>query len=84
MASTRLFTPQPFHSPIQMICIQCMAPSIFNLLVFTIVIMGILTLGGIGFGISRVVEYERRRRLRVRLDSDECATSLGAPMIGAT
>ena len=61
-----------------------MAPSIFNLLVFTVVIMGILTLGGIGFGISRVVDYERRRRLRTRLDSDEGATSLGAPMIGAT
>jgi hypothetical protein len=55
-------------------------PGLFNFIVFTIVLMSILTAAGIGYGLFQVVEYERNRR-RARMGSDD---QLGAPMIGAT
>ena len=66
-----------------MTTLQDLAPSLFNLIVFTIVLMSLLTAGGIGYGLFRVVEYERRRR-RARLGSDEPMANLGAPILGAT
>lgn len=64
-----------------MTALQDLAPGLFNLIVFTIVLMSILSAAGIGYGIFKVVDYERRRR-RARIGSDE--QDLGAPMIGAT
>lgn len=67
-----------------MTALQDLAPGLFNLIVFTIVLMSILTASGVIYGVFKVVDYERRRR-RARFGSDEQTTSdLGAPMIGAT
>jgi hypothetical protein len=56
-------------------------PLIFNLVAFTLAITGLLVLGGVLFGLSNVLEYERRRRLR---EGGAYDTPMGAPLIGAT
>ncbi len=66
-----------------MTALQDLAPGLFNFIIFTIVLMSILTAGGIGYGLFQVVEYERRRR-RARLGSDEPLANLGAPLVGGT
>jgi hypothetical protein len=52
-----------------MTCIQCLAPSLYNLIVFTITLMVVLTACGIVYGLVKVIHYERRRRQRI--DSEE-------------
>lgn len=54
-----------------MVCLECIAPSLYNLIVFTIVVMVVLTVCGIVYGLIKVIDYERRRRLRLRADSEE-------------
>jgi hypothetical protein len=66
-----------------MVCLQCIAPNVFDLLMIIVAVMSTITLAGIIFGIIKIIEYERRRRNRLRFDSEDLP-QMEAPMIGAT
>lgn len=57
------------------------APGLYNLIVLLITMLSVLIVGGLLFGVWRILEYERRRRLRTRFDSEE--QEMEAPMAAA-
>ena len=61
-----------------MTCLQCVAPSLYNLIIFMIVLMVVLTIGGIVYALVKVIRYGRRNRQRI--DSEEGAEAETQPM----
>lgn len=61
--------------------LEANAPGLYTFIVLLIVMVGLLVVGGLLFGIWKILEYERRRNLRTRFDSEE--QEMEAPMAAA-
>jgi hypothetical protein len=59
--------------------LEAAAPTLYVLVLLLIALVGVLIVGMAIFGVWKVFEYERRRKLRTRFDSDE--QEMEAPMV---
>jgi hypothetical protein len=55
------------------------APGLYTFIILLITMVGLLVVGSLIFGIWKILEYERRRRLRTRFDSEE--QEMEAPIV---
>jgi hypothetical protein len=61
--------------------LEATAPGLYTFVLLLIALLGVLVIGGILFGIWKILNYDRRH-LRTRFDSDEqeMETPMTAPM----
>ncbi len=55
------------------------APGLYMFIILLLTILSVLVVGGLVFGLWKITEYERRRRLRTRFDSEE--QEMESPMV---
>lgn len=61
--------------------LESTAPGLYTFIILLLVMLGLLIVGGLLYGVWRILEYERRRQLRTRFDSEE--QEMEAPMAAA-
>ena len=57
------------------------APGLYTFILLLITMVALLVVGGLIYGVWKILDYERRRNLRIRFDSEE--QEMEAPMAAA-
>jgi hypothetical protein len=58
--------------------LEATAPGLYTFVLLLITMIALLVVGGLIFGVWKILDYERRRNLRTRFDSEE--QEMEAPM----